>query len=103
MRTIDALLRIKELLNERGWSEYKLSKESGVAQSTLTNMFKRNNAPSLPTLEAICFGFGITLSQFFSTGCEAIGLSQTQREMLDCWSTLNQEQQEVLLQLIKKM
>ena len=100
---MDALQRIKELLDEREWSEYRLSKESGVAQSTLANMFKRNNAPSLPTLEAICSGFGITLSQFFSTGREAIELSKTQREMLDCWSTLKKEQQEILLQLIKKM
>ena len=96
-------MKIKELLNERGWSEYKLSKESGVAQSTLTNMFKRNNAPSLPTLEAVCLGFGITLSQFFSNGNEAVVLSERELDILNCWSRLTKEQQEILLQLIKKI
>ena len=100
---MDTLLRIKELLDERSWSEYKLSKASGVSQSTLSNMFKRNNAPTIPTLESICEGFGITLSQFFSTGDDAIKRSPEQREMIDCWSTLTKEQKEILLQLIKKM
>lgn len=45
---------------------YKLAKLSGVSQSTLSNMFSRNNDPSISTLEDICRAFGITLSQFFA-------------------------------------
>ena len=41
-------------MDERGWTEYRLAKESGLAQSTITNMFNRNNAPTFSTLEAIC-------------------------------------------------
>ena len=60
------LIRIRELCNQRGWSLYKLSKESGIAYSSLNNIFLRNTQPSIPTLEKICLGFGIQLSDFFS-------------------------------------
>ena len=60
--------RILQLLKERNWTEYRLAKESGLSQSTISNLFKRNTTPSIPTLEAICNGFGITLSQFFLMG-----------------------------------
>ena len=42
--------RIKQLMEERGWTDYRLAKESGLSHSTISNMFKRNNAPSIPTL-----------------------------------------------------
>ena len=65
---MDAQGRIKDMMMERGWTEYRLAKESGLSHSTVTNMFKRNNAPTLPTLEAVCAAFGITLAQFFAEG-----------------------------------
>lgn len=66
--SVDAQGRIKNMMAERGWTEYRLAKESGLSHSTVTNMFKRNNAPTLPTLEAVCAAFGITLAQFFAEG-----------------------------------
>ena len=62
---MDAKLRIKQLMDERNISEYRLAKDSGLSQSTISNIFVRNTAPTIPTVEAICDGFGITLSQFF--------------------------------------
>lgn len=60
---MDAQRRIKELMEERKWTDYRLAKESNLSHSTVTNMFNRNNAPTLPTLEAVCRAFGITLAQ----------------------------------------
>lgn len=34
--------RIKQIMKVRGWSEYRLAKESGVPQSTISNIFNRN-------------------------------------------------------------
>ena len=65
---MDVLERLRRLLDERGWTEYRLAKNSGLSESTIANIFKRNTIPSLPTLEAICKGLGITLSQFFADG-----------------------------------
>lgn len=98
---MNTLERIKQLLHERRWSVYKLSKLSGVSQSTLSNMFNRNNDPSISTLEDICSAFGITLSQFFADEGELVALNKEQVEMLEKWSTLSSEQKSALLKLLK--
>lgn len=98
---MDTVGRIKEMLKERNWSVYKLSKKSGISQSTLSNMFKRNNDPSIGTLEDICHGLGITLSQFFANDNDLVSLDKDQKEMLNKWSSLNSEQKRALLELLK--
>ena len=49
----------------RIWTEYRPSKECGLSESAIANIFRRNILPSISTFEAICAGFGITVSQFF--------------------------------------
>jgi len=100
---MDTLKRITQLREERGWSKYKLAKEANISQTTLRNLYNRNTLPSIPTLETICAGFGITLSQFFAEGNEAIELNAEQKEMLDMWNTLTTDQKSALLELLKKM
>ena len=39
---MDTHKRLRQLLNERGWTEYRLSKECGLSESTLANIFRRN-------------------------------------------------------------
>lgn len=92
--------KIKLYMSELGWTEYRLSKESGLSQSTVRNLFVRNNAPTFQTLEAICKAFNITLSQFFSDGQENVELSEDQRQLLLKWLLLNKEQQRILLELM---
>lgn len=58
--------RIKFFLEYRHWSIYKLAKESGLSYSSLNNIFNRNTCPSVATLEKICTGFNISLSEFFA-------------------------------------
>ena len=65
---MDVTTKINQILSQRGWSAYRLSKESGLSESTIANIIKRNAIPSVDTLEAICNGMGITLSQFFADG-----------------------------------
>ena len=99
---MDAKGRIRELMKERGWSEYRLAIASGLSQSTVANIFNRNTTPSVVTLESICQGLGITLSQFFAEG-NMVELSDEQKEMFDNWSSLSKEQKAVLRQLIHVM
>ena len=99
---MDAKARIRELMAERKWSEYRLAIASGLSQSTVANIFNRNTTPSVATLESICAGFGITLAQFFAEG-EMVELTEEQREMFSAWSTLTKEQKEALQQLILGM
>lgn len=100
---MDAQSRIRQLMDERQWTEYRLSKESGLSQTTISNLFRRNNAPSLPTLEAICKALDISLSQFFSEGTDAMELTDEQRELFNSWVSLTKEQKKVLSDLIKTM
>lgn len=99
---MDAKARIKELMEERGWSEYRLAIASGLSQSTVANIFNRNTTPSVATLESICNGFGITLAQFFAEG-DMVELTEEQKEMFAAWSVLTREQKDVLAQLILVM
>ncbi len=65
MKEEDVLKRITQLRKDRGWSLYRLAKESGISYSTLSNTFHRSNVPSVSTLIRLCDGFGITLAEFF--------------------------------------
>ena len=94
--------KIKLLLKKRGWSEYKLAKNSGLSESTIANIFKRNTVPSITTLEAICKGFGVTLSQFFAEG-DVIDLTPELSEFLDSWVSLTKEQKAAVIHLVKTM
>ena len=99
---MDAKQRIRELMAQRQWSEYRLAIASGLFQSTIANIFSRNTTPSIATLESICSAFGITLAQFFSEG-EMVELTPEQREMFSAWSSLSTHQKEALSHLIQVM
>ena len=62
------LERILQLKKGRGWTEYRLSLESGIAQTTISSWFRKNITPSVASLQRICDAFGITMSQFFCMG-----------------------------------
>lgn len=99
---MDVHARLRKLLDERGWTEYRLSKVCGLSDSTLANIFKRNTMPSISTLETICNGCGITLSQFFSEG-DMVELTPELRELFDSWASLTAEQKVAAQQLLKVM
>jgi len=98
---MDCLVRIKQLLAERGWSVYRLAEKSGIPQSTLSNMFNRSNYPTVPTLERICKALDISLSDFFSDEDLAPNAEQLDAEMTEVWAKLDPEQKKALLSLAK--
>lgn len=91
--------KIRQIMNVRGWSEYRLAKESGVPQSTISNIFNRNYQPSISSLELICNSFGITLSQFFADG-NFVELTDEQYEFFQRWAALDPEQKRLIDELI---
>lgn len=96
---MDTQKRIRELMKEQKWTDYRLAKEANLSHSTVTNMFSRNNAPTLPTLEAVCRAFGITLAQFFAED-EEVQLTEDQQKLFSKWSTLTDRQKQILLELM---
>ena len=99
---MDTHERLRQLLKERGWSEYRLAKSCGLSESTIANIFRRNTLPSIATLETICGGFGITLSQFFAEG-EMVELTPELKELFDGWAYLTPEQKDAVARIIKAM
>lgn len=91
--------RIKQIMKVRGWSEYRLVKESGVPQSTISNIFNRNYQPSIASLELICKSFGITLAQFFADG-NFVELTDEQYQFFQRWAALKPEQKALIDELI---
>lgn len=87
----------------RGWTEYRLAEESGLPQSTISSWYRKNMVPTLSSLEKICGAFGITLSQLFAEEETPVTLTESQKRLLDAWTRLNEEQQNVIFALIEKM
>ncbi len=101
---MDVNERIRELMNDRRWSEYRLAKESGLAKSTIISLFKRNNIASIPTIEAICQAMGITLAQFFTADeAEPLLVTDEQRKLLDRYSYLSPEAKTAINQIIDEL
>ena len=99
----DILEKIKKLQEIRGWSNYRLAKEAEISEGSLNNLFRLGNLPTIPTLTAICNGFGITLSQFFAEDGESVPLNDEQREMLDIWNALEKKQRAAIFILAKNL
>lgn len=99
---MDTHERHRQLLNERGWSEYKLAKRCGLSESTIANIFRRNTVPSIATLETICSGFGITMSHFFAEG-NMVEITPELKELFENWVNLTPEQKKAANQMLKAM
>ena len=63
---MNTLARVRELAAERGFSIYRLAKESGICYSTIRTAEKRNGQLSVDVLERICVALDITLAEFFA-------------------------------------
>lgn len=100
---MDILERLHKLQKEKGWTDYRIAKEADIPQGTITNIYKRNNMPTLSTLEAICKGFGLTLVQFFADENEIIDLTPENKELFYYWTRMSDEDKALFLQLAKKL
>lgn len=96
---MNVLHRLVELQRQRGWSDYRIAKEAGLSPNTVSNIYRRNNTPSLATLEALCEAFGITMAQFFAEN-EMIELSPELKNLFEKWSALTDVQKAAIMQVI---
>src|SRR5699024_9224310 len=94
---------IRTLLEERGWSVYRLAQEAGVPQSTLANLLLRNNMPTVPTLERICQALCITMAEFFSQHPTLPPHSELTTQLLEEWAALSPAQKRLVLELVHQL
>ena len=65
-------------------------------------MENRNTFPSMPTLDAICKGMGITMAQFFAEG-DMVKMIPDLKELFDVWVNLTPKTKSAVLQMLKSM
>ena len=101
MKTIICVLdEIDRLRLKRNWSMHELSLHTGIPQSTISTWYRKHQQPSIASLRKICEGFGVTMSQFFAEEEEMALLTEDERELLDTWAAMTEQQQEAFLALI---
>lgn len=101
MNEFDPLKRIQELCAERGWTYYRLAKASGITYSTLSTMINKHNMPSLLTLQKLCNGFGISITDFFEPDRSRTGLTDEQTQCLILFTSLSHEDKQLALSYLK--
>ena len=99
---MDVKARLQQLMDERGWTIYRVAKEANIPWSTVRNMFKRNTDPSIATLESICRGMGMTLPQFFDVDNQ-MGLTEEQRKLIKQWGTLKERDKKLVVELMEAL
>ncbi len=104
-KDFDVTARIGELAKERGWTYYRLAKQSGIPQSTLCTILHSPNTPSLSTVMKLCNGMEISLAQFFAVGENSLDrpLTDIEMECLRTFSSLTPEKKERALAYMKGM
>ncbi len=101
---MDILEKIRKYRIERNWTEYQLAEKSELPQSTISSWYRKNQIPTIPSMEKICKAFGITLAQFFTDdNSEITQLTKAQSDLLHEWNRLNNRQKDIVLQLLKEM
>jgi len=96
----DILGKIDKERMSRGWTEYMLAECSGLTQSTISTWRRKNLQPNVASIEKICGGLGITLSQFFSDS-EQDDLTEEQKNILVLWSKLSPKQRRAVAEMIQ--
>ena len=91
---------IRQLKNDRGWTDYRLASEAMIPQSTLASIYERNTPPKLDILECLCNAFGITLAHFFQEDEMTEIVSEDEKHPLESYRRLSEQKKQALLSLL---
>ena len=96
---IDVVKRINELLAQKGWSDYELSKQTNISTNTIYAWNKTGAIPSLTNIVKVCEVLGITLGQFF---CGTKNFRAPDEEkILREWFSLSELEKETIRRMIE--
>lgn len=94
--------RLRYILEKFGWTRYRLAKESGLPEATLTNIFHRGSVPTIDTLEKICETMNISLADFFADD-EMVEMTPELKTLYENWLYLSPEKRKHILQTMEFM
>lgn len=90
--------RIEELAQKKHLSLYRLAKDAGMPYSSLNNIMHRRTCPTVSTIEKLCKGLNITLSEFFnfqSYPLNDTSLSLEEDELINKYRNLSTRKKEL--------
>ncbi|MCI9103816.1 MAG: helix-turn-helix transcriptional regulator [Lachnospiraceae bacterium] len=93
--------RFQKLRSDKGFSVYRLSKESDVSENYIHKIERGENQPSVYILEKLLSCLGVTLPEFLNEDSEAMYPSVFERELLENARVLPKEKAQALLQMAK--
>lgn len=97
---IDVVKRINELLAQKGWSDYELSKQTNISTNTIYAWNKSGAVPSLTNIIKVCEALGITLGQFFC-GTANCYRSPDEKRILREWFSLSDLEKQTIKRMIE--
>lgn len=96
--------RTLELCEKQHLTMYRLAQLSGLKQSTISNIIKQKTLPNLITIDKMCSGFGITLSQFFlEEDGICVSLTDDQKQIVDIWMALDNDKKKFVKTVLQGM
>ena len=98
---MDIAEKIEHILELMNWTPYKLSQQSGVSQTVISNILNHKNDPSLSSLESIANACGITVSQLTSEKGEPVVLTEMQMDLFILSSRKGEAKMKLLLEFLK--
>lgn len=54
---------VERLLDQKGWTKYRLSKESGVSMTVVYSLDKKDSGPNADTLVKLADALGVTVDE----------------------------------------
>ncbi len=99
------LSRITYYLQLKSWTLYRLARESNIPYSSLHSMFEKNTQPTISTLEKICSGLHISLSDFFSNKSTGgfLVLTEEEENLIHLYRSLNSVDKTMLLSISHRL
>ena len=93
MEAKDVGRRIKTLRESRKMTQYALANEAGVSPTYIYQLERGEKSPTVEYLEHICWGLGVSLSDFFNV----------EEKIPDKLSSLSPEQRKLLNEFLKSL
>lgn len=95
----NAVARINELMNKKGWTPYELSNQTGISTNAIYDWSKIGAIPTMPNIIKICEAMGITLEYFFCGG--SYQLTAEENRVLDKWVALSDLEKSTIMKLME--
>lgn len=103
IKVSEIISEVDRLCRERNITHYVLAKRSGLKDSSVRNMFQKGTIPSYKTLEHICRGLGITITQFFNQSDFLEKLSPEEKELMNYYLKMDYQSRQNLLEYARRI